>query len=107
MKARHVPVACNQIADSPSLSFPAISFRVTGTGGERTAMSWPSSQGWTLRLRCAGGAARTQFSPQHLTDGLKASIINTHYFLQKEKFPWEPYWLLREQGNGVVRSRAQ
>ena len=32
-KARHVPVAWNQIADSSALSFPAISFRVTGTGG--------------------------------------------------------------------------
>lgn len=50
MKARHVPVACNQIADSPSLSFPAISFQVTGTGGERTAMSWSCR---------AGGAAWT------------------------------------------------
>lgn len=62
MKARHVPVACNQIADSPSLSFPAISFRVTGTGGERTAMSRPSSQGWTLRLHRAGGAARMRLA---------------------------------------------
>lgn len=58
MKARHVPVACNQIADSPSLSFPAISCQVTGTGGERTATSWPSSHGWTPRLRRAGGAVR-------------------------------------------------
>lgn len=32
-------------------------------------------------------------SPQHLTDSLKASIVNTHYFLQKEKFLWEPNYL--------------
>lgn len=38
MKARHVPVACNQIADSPSLPFPAIPGRVTGTGGESSAL---------------------------------------------------------------------
>lgn len=38
MKARHVPVACNQIADSPSLPFPAIPARVTGTGGESSAL---------------------------------------------------------------------
>lgn len=39
MKARHVPVACNQIADSPSLPFPASRARVTGTGGESSAWS--------------------------------------------------------------------
>lgn len=38
MKARHVPVACNQIADSPSLPFPASPARVTGTGGESSAL---------------------------------------------------------------------
>lgn len=38
MKARHVPVACNQIADSPSLPFPASPARVTGTGGEGSAL---------------------------------------------------------------------